>query len=269
MKSTLVMFLMLVFVMGANAEDWTKSADLGLIVNQTGYSDEWAGDELGSFNWTGLANMTADRHLNATTFWKNTAKLSYGLTKNEFVDVNGDKDWADSEKSTDRIFLESMALFAEGSYVNPYVAVTHETQFEDMMDNFLLVESAGLGKTLLKNEQSDIFSRLGFAYRQHKIGGADIETDGGLDWVTDITHTFNKQLKGVSKLRVFKAFASTNDEFNDNWKTVDVAWEVNLSAAVSKYVQTTLFFELLYDEEINTKARWREVFGVGVTYKLF
>lgn len=269
MKSIIIILLALTLATTAFAGDWTKTADLGLIINQSGYSDAWAGKELGNINWTSLANMTAERHLNPTTLWQNTAKLSYGMTKNEVVDpVTLDKEFADAEKSTDRIFLESMVKFAEGKYVNPYVALTHETQFEDTMDNFLLVESAGLGRSFIKNDRTDIFSRLGFAYRQRKTGGLDVETDGGLEWVSDATHTFNDQLKGVSKLRVFKAFASTNDA-TDDWKAVDYAWEVNLSAAVSKYIQTTFFFELLYDKEINTDTRWREVFGVGVTYKLF
>jgi hypothetical protein len=55
----------------------------------------------------------------------------------------------------------------------------------------------------------------------------------------------------------------------DYWKRPDVAWEVTFSAAVSKYIQTTLFFELLYDKEIDKRARFRDVLGLGVAYKLF
>jgi uncharacterized protein DUF481 len=272
---------------GAFAEDakplegWAKTADLGLIINQAGYSDSWAGDELGTFNWTFNANGTADRHLSASTLWTNQLKITYGKTSNEERnEVTGGKSWSDSEKSTDRIFLESLLKFQEGNYINPFFAVTYETQFKDDADNMFnpgrLTESAGVGRDLIKNDATHVFTRVGLAYRQYMVKDADTVTDGGLEWVTDATHTFNEQLKGVSKLRVFKAFTSSADDDMpdsdpriDDWKTVDVAWEVNLSASVTKYLQTTVFFEVLYDKEIADDARWRDILGIGVTYKLF
>ncbi len=260
--------------------EWKKSADLGLIINQAGYSDSWAGDELGTFNWTLKSDIAAERHLSDSTLWTNQFKLVYGKTTNEVRDEMGDRSWGDAEKSTDRIFLESLVKFQEGSFVNPYVAFTVESQFHDDMDNFfspaLYVESAGLGRNLMKTEETEVFSRIGFAYRQRTASGLDTTTDGGLEWVTDVSHVFNENLKAVSKLRVFQAFTSSADDdladdhvAKDYWKTTDVAWEINLSASVSKYVQTTLFFELLYDKEINTDTRYRDILGIGVTYKLF
>ncbi len=259
---------------------WTKTADLGLIINQAGYSDAWAGDELGTFNWTFNANATAERHLNPSTLWTNQLKINYGKTRNQVRDGAGVKSWADSEKSTDRIFLESLLKFKEGSYVNPFVAFTYETQFKDAADNMfnpaLLTESAGLGRDLLKNETTQVFSRLGFAYRERLVKDEDMITDGGLEWVTDVSHVFNEQLKAVSKLRVFQAFTSSADDdlaadspYIDDWKSTDVAWEINLSASVTKYIQTTLFFEVLYDKEISNDTRWRDILGIGLTYKLF
>lgn len=271
---------LLLLVTAAAATESEKSADLGLVINQSGYSDSWSGDELGTLNWTFTADIATKRPLTPSTTWQNQIKLAYGKTRNEVRNGDGSKDWGDSEKATDRVFWESMVKFSEGHYVNPYFAVTWETQFKDGADNMfnpsLLVESAGLGRTLLKNEQTEVFSRLGLAYRQRLAKGADTVTDGGLDWVTDVSHTFNEQLKAVTKLRVFQAFTSSADDdlpvgdpAKDYWKTTDVAWETTLSASVSKYIQTTLFWEVLYDKEIDTDARWRDVFGVGVTYKLF
>ncbi|HPF34630.1 MAG TPA: DUF481 domain-containing protein [Candidatus Krumholzibacteria bacterium] len=279
-KVVLTLLAALMLAGAAFAAESEKSADLALVVNQSGYSDSWEGSELGTLNWTLTADIATKKPLSMSTLWQNQIKLAYGKTRNEQVQENGSKDWGDSEKATDRVFWESMVLFSEGNYVNPYVAVTWESQFHDAEDNIfnpsLLVESAGLGRTLLKNEQTEVFSRLGLAYRQRFMKGADTATDAGLDWVTDVSHTFNEQLKAVSKLRVFQALTSSADDdipaadpAKDYWKTTDIAWETTLSASVSKYIQTTLFWEVLYDKEISTDARWRDVFGVGFSYKLF
>jgi hypothetical protein len=92
----------------------------------------------------------------------------------------------------------------------------------------------------------------------------------------NFNRTFNdKQMKYVSKLRVFKAFFnSKSDEWKgrpteNDWKAVDVAWENTFSAAITKYVQVQLFTELLYDKEIDRRGRFREVLGLGLAYKLF
>ncbi|MCK5078211.1 MAG: DUF3078 domain-containing protein, partial [Calditrichia bacterium] len=87
--------------------------------------------------------------------WSNAGKISYGKTK-----VSG----ADARKSADEIRLESVFTFKMGAYVNPYVALTGETQltnaykFSDSskveISNFLdpgyFTESIGLVMNRLK-----------------------------------------------------------------------------------------------------------------------
>jgi hypothetical protein len=163
--------------------------------------------------------------------------------------------------------------------ITPYAAFVAETQFHDGENNLLtpalLTESAGVGRQLIKDERTDLLTRVGVAARQRMAHGAKTVNDAGLEWVSDLSHTFSENLKAVSKLRVFKALTSSaSDDLaglpgEDDWKGVDVAWETTLSATVSKYIQTTLFFELLYDKEITDEVRYRELFGFGVTYKLF
>jgi hypothetical protein len=74
-------------------------------------------------------------------------------------------------------------------------------------------------------------------------------------------------MKYVSKLRVFKALFNSKS-YEDYWKAVDVAWENTFSASLTKYVQVQLFTELLYDKEIDLRGRFREVLGLGLSYKL-
>ncbi|MBC8423254.1 DUF3078 domain-containing protein [bacterium] len=283
-RSVIVCLVVLVASAAAYAEDapeigvWEKSADLGLLFNQSSYSDKWAGDELGTLVWTFTADMVAAKNMSASTRWRNTLNLKYGQTHQE-KDDGGDKGWGAPLKSTDRIFFESLVRFGVKHPITPYAAFTVESQFHDGDNNLfspaLLTESAGVGRQLIKDERTDLLTRVGFAVRQRMAYGQKTVSDAGIEWVTDLSHTFSENLKAVSKLRVFQALTSSaKDDLvglpgEDNWKGADVAWETTLSAAVSKYIQTTLFFELLYDKEIIDEVRYRELFGFGVTYKLF
>jgi len=277
-KIVIVCLVVLSAAAFVNAGDWEKSADLGLLFSQSSYSDEWAGDELGAMTWTFNADLVAEKNMSTSTNWKNTLKLKYGQTHQERETDSG-KGWAKPLKSTDRIFAESLMRFGVEHPITPYAALVLESQFHDGDNNILspalLTESAGVGHELVKTEETELLSRVGLATRQRTAHGIESVSDMGLEWVTDLSHTFNETLKAVSKLRVFQAITSSaKDDLagqpnQDDWKGTDVAWETTLSASVSKYIQTTLFFELLYDEEIVKKARYRELFGFGITYKLF
>ncbi len=262
-----------------SSRGWRKSLDLGLLFNQSGYSDSWAGDELGQIVWTATANLQLERNVSAGTVWRNTVKLLYGQTHQQKRGDDGTKHWSAPEKSTDRIYAESLLRFSEKKFLNPYAALTLESQFQDDQGTFLspalITESAGLGRQFLDDERTRLFARLGVAFRQRTARGSATVTDGGLESVTDVRHKLSENIQLVTKLRLFKALDSSIDKDlagtaqQDDWKAVDVAWETTLSAQVSKVVQTSLFVEWLYDKEISRKGRYRELYGFGITYKLF
>jgi len=288
----IVCCICLVSSVSASEGQWEKSADLSFNLNQSSYNDAWAGGETGSIVWTAIGNLAAEKAFNDRYNLRNTLKLSFGQTHSQADGDDGQKHWESPEKSTDRIFAESLLRLTLQKFVDPYAAITVESQFYDAsvkeitryLSPLTISEAAGVGRLIMKNENTELLSRVGFAFRQHftkdivTINPEETETnttqDGGLEWVTDFNHKFD-DVKYVSKLRLFKAaFNSESDtvkgtEAEDYWKEVDVAWENTLSASVSKYVQVSLFCELLYDKEIDLRGRFREVLGIGVTYKLF
>jgi hypothetical protein len=309
MQGTICIFVVLglvLSVMPASAE-WQKSADLSLSLNQTSYSSSWAGGEAGALTWNFTGNLAAEKALSAAFNWKNTLDLSYGQTHTESMDDAGDRHWQKPQESADRILFESLLRATLGSFADPYAAITFDSHFYDRsvpdehfvpgvpkpkryISPILLTESVGVGRMFAKDEQGELFSRLGPAVRQHisnKVIGLNAQgsayetetstvTDGGIEWVTDFSRTFAEgDVKYKSKLRVFQAlFNSEKDDLagtaeEDYWKTPDMAWENTLSASVSKHVQVSLFLELLYDKEIDLRGRFREVLGLGLAYKLF
>lgn len=289
-----LMVVCVTVALASAAAAWDKSADLGLAFNQTAYSNSWTGGESGAMTWTFTGNLAASKQMSPKVHWGNQLKLQFGHTHNQVVAPDGSKNWESPKKSSDRIFLESIAKLTLGAFADPYGAFTFESQFYDAsvpsvprsLNPMLLTESVGAGKTLIKNERTELLSRLGFALRERldrvvtdipaEKTEMETTTDGGLEWVSDFSHTFSASAKYVSKLRVFQAvFSSADDGFvagdprKDYWKTADVGWENTLSATVSKYLQFSLFAEVLYDKEIDLRGRFREVLGVGIAYKLF
>jgi hypothetical protein len=277
----------------ALATPLTRTADMGLNFNQTSYSDSWTGGDTGALAWVLAANLVFEDSLSVPLNWRNTVKLSFGQTHTQSEDDAGKLRWQKPKKSSDRIFAESLLRLKTGGLVDPFAAVTFESQFFDAsvaalpryVNPMLISQAAGVGRRFAKAVRGELYSRMGLALRENVHRDTlsvtpprteiNSETDGGLDWTTDFSRTFkDKQMKYVSKLRVFKAlFNSKSDERKglpnqDDWKAPDVAWENTFSASLTKYIQMQLFMELLYDKEIDRRGRFREVLGLGLSYKL-
>ena len=155
MKTWIIVLLGLAAATSVSAGDWETSADLGLNFSQSSYNDDWTGEEKGTLVWTFLSDVVAARATERAD-WKNTLKLKYGKTKTQDIDAtSGERSWGDSEKSTDRIFFESLYKFTRTGVAEPFVALTLESQFDDGASHFLKpalwTESAGLGKTLAQS----------------------------------------------------------------------------------------------------------------------
>ena len=275
---------------------WKATADVGLNLNQASYNDAWTGGEESSVAWTFIGNLVAERQFDPTINWRNSLRLAFGEIHRKKETAGGEKHWDSPEKSSDRIFFESLLRLTLGAFFDPYASFTFESQFYDPTDPditrylnpMLFTESVGIGRIFIKNERTEFYSRLGAAIRQnvvqtvrHNEGDGEAEkeydtaVDGGAEWVTDLAHAFSPQLKYNSRLRAFQAaFFSEADDWEgtpqeDYWKTPDFAWENTISASVAKYVQVQLFAELLYDKQIDLRGRFREILGLGLTYKLF
>jgi hypothetical protein len=271
----------------------TRTSDVGLSLNQASYSDSWAGSETGSLAWVLAANLLSEDSLSVPVNWRNTVKLSFGQTHTQSEDDGGKLYWEKPTKTSDRIFAESLLRLKTGGLVDPFAAVTFDSQFFDAtvpevsryVNPMLISQAAGIGRRFAKDDRGEFYSRLGLALRERinrdtlsvvpPRTETNVETDGGLDWTTDFSRTFSdKQLKYVTKLRVFQAFFNSNADalkgtpHADDWKAADAAWENTLSVAVTKYVQVQLFTELLYNKEVDKRGRFRETLGLGLSYKL-
>jgi len=274
----------------AFAEPWTVSVDANITLTQNAYSDNWEGGESGMMSWTFFSNSLAEKQLTPKLHNRNTLKLQFG--QNHFQDEDT-KDWGKPEKSNDLIDLESVFRFSLGSFVDPYAAGRLETLFVDksdgLKDRYLnplkFTESAGVAKVLIKEEKRDLTMRFGFGLREYinrdrldpSTGNRKTKTtnDGGIELVSDFkTPLSQERIMLTSKLTVFKAlYFSESDKikgevYEDYWKAPDVNWEAIFTAGITKYLMVNLYFQLLYDKEIDRAGRLKQVLSLGLTYKL-
>jgi hypothetical protein len=266
--------IVLLAVSTLSAEEWNLGADFSLNLTQNSYSDNWAGDEKSSISWTAVGNFNGEKQLHDKMHWSNKLQLFYGQTHIQDVDDAGDKYWKKPEESTDKVDFESIMRFTLETYIDPYVSGRLETQFTDAEDNMFnpktLTEAAGIARQFIKNDNTELMSRLGFAFRQTINKDTDNTNDGGVEFITDFNHDFNERMSYTTTLRVFKAvFYSESDNVdNDDWKAPDMDWEHTLSMSVVKYLSVKMYMQLLYDKQIDTDVRFKETLGLGFTYKL-
>ena len=123
---------------------------------------------------TSLANLLAEKQLSEKINSKNSLKLAYGQTYSQFINADGDREWSEAQKTTDLIDAESMERFTLGGFIDPYAAFRLESQFLDesvpddkkMFNPITLTESFGIAKVFIKEENKELSTRLGGAFKQ-------------------------------------------------------------------------------------------------------
>lgn len=251
---------------------WKKELIGNLNFTQTAF-DNWVQGGEDTFAWQLNINGKATKSEKKYK-WVNTEKIAYGMAK--IGDI-------ESRKSVDELKLESVFTYLLGTYVNPYVAASAETQFtagyeytgdskveiSNLLDPGYFSQSVGFGY-----EPVDEFkSRFGFAIKEtvtsdHPVPYSDdpetpddeetTRVETGLESVTD----FSKKLIGsillTSKLEIFSNLKGLDE--------VDVKWDNIFSAKISKYIDVNFNIKLFYDRTISKKRQLKQSLAVGLTY---
>lgn len=295
--ATLTLLLLIFVAAGALAEErvlepgkWYKTADTGLNLSQSSYSNNWRGGDKGSIVWTWLFNGSLENQLNRKTNWLSTLKLAYGQTHQQSLAANSKLHWDRPEKSTDLVDLESIVRFTLGSWVDPFVAGRLESQFQDGSDPLgrtlalnpmVFKESAGIAKQFINEEERNLLGRLGFTLRQHRrnfftdpVDASVMDTesasssDGGIELVTDYkTRILDDKVAWTSKLGFFQplfysgksdledadlAAANLDPDLADFSVAMDIDWENIFSADITEHIAVNLYLRWIYDKYDNS-----------------
>ncbi len=268
-----------------------KSAEIGLNVTQSAYSDNWRGGDKGSLIWTGNFNGALESQMSPKVNWLSQLKLAFGETHQQSGQP-GERNWDKPEKSTDLVDLESTLRFTLGGYVDPFVSGRMESQFLDASDAhgrslFLnplqFKESAGVARQFINEEERSLLSRLGFTLRQSRRSvytdtdasdglddatSADGTTDGGLELITDYkTRILEDRVAWTAKLGFYQplffsgksdltdadlALAGLDPDLADFSTALDIDWENIFTAAITKHIVVNLYLRWAYDKYDNS-----------------
>jgi hypothetical protein len=265
----------------AAATPWNLAVDANLTLAQNAYSTNWGGGATGLLAWAFNSNSLAEKQLSPKVNTKNTLKLAFGQTATQ--DTSGA--WGPLAKATDLIDFESVLRFTLGAFVDPFASAQVQSQFWDkgdtLPDEFLnplnVNEALGVARVLVKHEKTELVSRLGAGLKQRFDFRASKEFSnyGGAMFVTDFTTPLaQEKITYTSKLTLFQALffseaaALAGQPNADYWKALDVGWENTFTANITKVLMVNLYTQVLYDKELDLKARLKETLALGLTFKL-
>ena len=250
---------------------WKKELVGSLNLAQTSFNN-WSKGGENSTAWQVNVNFKFENDQKKTN-WSNSGTLSYGRNK------TGDQG---SRKSVDEIKLESVYSYKIGICVNPFVAVSGESQFgpgydykiepevkvSKFMDPGYFRESIGFGVSPIKV----VKTRLGAAIKQTVTNqypspyADDPDTDKiekfkneiGIESVTDI----NIKLSATSALQSKIELFSNTKAFDE----IDVNWDNLLTSKISKYFSFNFTVKLLYDKDVSVKRQLKQSMAIGLSY---
>lgn len=276
-----VLFVLAIAAAGtARAQGTAKLDSLGwhneligsLNFTQSSFSN-WAGGGEDNSSWL-LGGRGRFKRYGHRTNWSNVLRLEYGETKQKNQD---------SRKAYDLIFAESIVDFNTSRLIKPYARASAKTQFtagydyapdpkvkvSDFADPLYLTQGAGVGfqvKPYLITRfglglQETFADQFAATYTDDPATPDKLEKsriEGGLESVSELDRTINKQLGLKSRLALFWAFNNTDQ--------VDVDWMTDINLKAMGALGMTFKFELLYNKDVMDKIQWQQVLGIGVTY---
>ncbi len=264
---------------------WNYGAVVGLNLNQSAFSDNWAGGDNGTISWVLNADLEAKRQFSEKFNWSNELHLAYGQTSTQKADASGKKNWSRPDKTTDLIQFESVGRWTLSLWLDPYLALRLDSQFLDQSDPLgdlmfnpvKVAETAGVAHAFLEEEEREVISRLGFGFRQSfarqfsdDVGDETerfVTNDGGFEFQTDAKMPMaDDRVLYEGKLQVFwpvfydksgdledfdaLALASdpTREEVQDFWKTPDVNFQNTFTSEITSWLDVNLYVQWVYDQ---------------------
>lgn len=268
---------------------WVPKLDIGMVLTQSAYSDNWNGSEQGQIAWNFILNSALTNQFKRRWNWRNQLKLAFGHTHNQkfYLDPDNPDDpparrWDHPEKTTDLIDFESLLRITIGKWVDPYAAFRLLSQFLDNSDLYgrdvwaspmTLIGSAGISHEFYKTDDELFLSRFGLAGRENirqfypyepavsDERRTETSHDAGLEWVTDYAIKFiEDKVLWNSKLTVYKPFEysfrgdmeSAAPGISDYPLAVDVNWENIFTGEIVSWLTLNVYVMFVYDKYDNS-----------------
>lgn len=278
----------------ADTSYWKKSGVATLNFTNTGFSPYWQAGGIPSVSLGGLVNL-AGNYEKANITWSNTLDLGYGVIRQGGADAG----W---RKNDDRIELTSKF----GSKINDKLSASSLLNFRTQFAPGVTFNSAGEVQDTISRFLAPAFINLGVGIDYKPSADFSLyyaPINGKVTIVSDTAFSLlympadfqgkNARFELGSFLNVkFKKTLMTNvilqskaDFFMNyltNFGNVDVNWENLIAFQVNKYITTSFFTHLIYDDDIRfaivddagqptgrtgPRTQFKHVLSIGLTYK--
>ncbi|MBN2406228.1 MAG: DUF481 domain-containing protein [Elusimicrobia bacterium] len=257
MKMNILCAVLLVCVAGtAAAGDWKISGIIGANYSETAVSDNWTAGETDARSWMLMGDGAAERD-GELTDWLNTLKAEYGKAS-----LSG----SGEQENADLIYMNSIYKYKLTPSINPYAALNADSQFTEFFDPSVLTESAGLGWNILVKDDQNLNTRMGIAFKQTMLSGAETGSETGAESITAYDLKLREYAKFVSEFKVFTAFDAG----------ADVRWDSSLYVKLGKYLTAQVGYLVIHEydadmprPELPEDIQTRLTFGLGLSYNLF
>jgi hypothetical protein len=201
--------------------------------------------------------------------WVNSYKFGYGQAKLGSQGIR---------KTDDKIDLESVLMYKLGTYINPYASASLKTQFAEgvtydasghatpvsnFFDPAYLTQSAGVGY----QPMPEVKTRLGIGIREIVTrtytmysSGKTVETDGGLESITEVGWTVMENVVLNSKLEIFSPLKQMDKML--------VRSDSTLAAKVNKFLSVNLNAQLINDPKVQARTQIKQTLALGLSFTL-
>ncbi len=271
-------------------EGWTNGGTFQLLFNQSAFNAEWTGG--GTSSIAGNAGINYDfNYLQGRTTWDNKFIAEYGITKQdgdefirktndrlEFNSVYGYKVSEDSRWSYS-FFLNALTQFAKG-YQFSEDAVTGETirteRTHILSPGYF---QAGPGMLYKKDENFSVniapaTARLILVDDQFTSTVGYVDGDYfGVDAGESSRFEFGASVNALYKFELAENITMDNvlllySNYLDQPGNVDINYSAAVNMKVNEWLSANLIFQAIYDDNAVGAFQIREVFGLGLNYKL-
>lgn len=287
MKRIILTAAIIIAFLGANAQNpqdttWKYNGVFGINLSQVSLSN-WASGGEGSVAFDVLMNYDINYDYKKT-MWHNRIELAYGMNK---LDNSGTK------KTNDKIYISSNYGYKVSNTLYISANGTFNTQFANgynypktdaskpismfMAPAYL---SVGTGITWIpKKWFTAVVSPItwrGVFVNDKELSdmgafgvekGKKFKSELGANVKLEVKQEIMSNIKLYSRLELFSNYL-------DKPQNVDVAWDVQISMQINKWVSANLSTNLLYDDNTKSfdkdgkmtgpKVQFKEVLGVGV-----
>jgi hypothetical protein len=285
---------------------WKKGGFTSLSFSQVSLSN-WAAGGEDAFSGVFIVNLFSN-YAKDKTVWDNSLDLAYGLIKSGDADVRKNEDKIDFNtkygyKAFGKFFYSALLNFKsqftagynypdDSNVVSKFAAPAYITIALGLdykpNDHFSAFLSPATGRyTLVTDQQLADAGAYGvdpaeFDISGHKTAdGKNIRPEFGAYFRAK----FQKDLVANFNLSTtLNLFDNYTDKRTANQTNVDVNWETMLTLKAGKWITTSLFTNLVYDDDIQLptyetingvktvtgsgpKTQFKEVFGIGLSYK--